>query len=145
MSIQLISYLQDTGFDLYIMREWLSGGAPPCQGGGRGFDPRLALEKRTIPNRYRSFFEPCQGSKVRCLRSAPVRMENFRSNREYVFVPVCIGASFCMRMTAGPDFTWLCLIGGAAEEEAFQCGTVKGEEGPEVAEAREGWCGNHGE
>ena len=38
------------------MREWLSGGAPPCQGGGRGFDPRLALEKRTIPNRYRSFF-----------------------------------------------------------------------------------------
>lgn len=73
MSTQLISYLQDTGFDLYIMREWLSGGAPPCQGGGRGFDPRLALEKRTIPNRYRSFFEPCQGSKVRCLRSAPVR------------------------------------------------------------------------
>ena len=35
------------------MREWLSGGAPPCQGGGRGFDPRLALEKRTIPNWYR--------------------------------------------------------------------------------------------
>ncbi len=28
------------------MREWLSGGAPPCQGGGRGFDPRLALSKR---------------------------------------------------------------------------------------------------
>ena len=56
MSTQLISYLQDTGFDLYIMREWLSGGAPPCQGGGRGFDPRLALEKRTIPNWYRSFF-----------------------------------------------------------------------------------------
>ena len=27
------------------MREWLSGGAPPCQGGGRGFDPRLALFK----------------------------------------------------------------------------------------------------
>ena len=56
MPIQLISYLQDTGFDLYNMREWLSGGAPPCQGGGRGFDPRLALEKRTIPNWYRSFF-----------------------------------------------------------------------------------------
>ena len=45
MPIQLISYLQDTGFDLYNMREWLSGGAPPCQGGGRGFDPRLALLK----------------------------------------------------------------------------------------------------
>ena len=28
------------------MREWLSGGAPPCQGGGRGFDPRLALGKK---------------------------------------------------------------------------------------------------
>ena len=31
----------------YNMREWLSGGAPPCQGGGRGFDPRLALYKIT--------------------------------------------------------------------------------------------------
>ena len=38
-----------------------------------------------------------------------------------------IGVLFCMHMTAGPDFTGLCLIGGAAEEEAFQCGTVKGE------------------
>ena len=101
------------------------------------------------------------GSKVRCLRSAPVRAvrgppdlvrrlalvctENFRSKREYVFVPVRIVASFCMHMTAGPDFTGLCLIGGATEEEAFQCGTVKGEEGPEVAEACEGRCGNHGE
>ena len=28
------------------MREWLSGGAPPCQGGGRGFDPRLALYRK---------------------------------------------------------------------------------------------------
>ena len=28
---------------IHVMREWLSGGAPPCQGGGRGFDPRLAL------------------------------------------------------------------------------------------------------
>ena len=26
-----------------FMREWLSGGASPCQGEGRGFDPRLAL------------------------------------------------------------------------------------------------------
>ena len=32
---------------IYNMREWLSGGAPPCQGGGRGFDPRLALSKIT--------------------------------------------------------------------------------------------------
>ena len=72
MPIQLISYLQDTGFDLYNMREWLSGGAPPCQGGGRGFDPRLALEKRTIPNRYRSFFRALPGleSSMSPLRSA---------------------------------------------------------------------------
>ena len=35
-----------TGQYKYIilyMREWLSGGASPCQGEGRGFDPRLAL------------------------------------------------------------------------------------------------------
>ena len=55
------------------MREWLSGGAPPCQGGGRGFDPRLALEKRTIPNRYRSFFRALAGleSSMSTLRSGP--------------------------------------------------------------------------
>ena len=55
------------------MREWLSGGAPPCQGGGRGFDPRLALEKRTIPNRYRSFFRalPALESSMSTLRSGP--------------------------------------------------------------------------
>ncbi len=57
------------------MREWLSGGAPPCQGGGRGFDPRLALEKITghpigCPVIFSS---PILDSKVRCLRSAPVR------------------------------------------------------------------------
>lgn len=58
MPIQLISYLQDTGFDLYNMREWLSGGAPPCQGGGRGFDPRLALllYKKTDFQRWKSVF-----------------------------------------------------------------------------------------
>ena len=55
------------------MREWLSGGAPPCQGGGRGFDPRLALEKRTIPNRYRSFFRALAWleSSMSTLRSGP--------------------------------------------------------------------------
>ena len=73
-----------------------------------------------------------------CLRSAPVRMENFRSKREYVFVPVCIGALFCMHMTAGPDFTGLCFVVGAAEQEASESRTVKRKEGPEVAEAREG-------
>ncbi len=28
------------------MREWYSGSTSPCQGEDRGFDPRLALEKR---------------------------------------------------------------------------------------------------
>ena len=27
----------------YIVREWLSGGVPPSQGEGRGFESRLAL------------------------------------------------------------------------------------------------------
>ena len=40
-----------------------------------------------------------------------------------------------MHMSPGPDFTGLGLVGGAAEEEAFQCRSVKGEEGPEVTEA----------
>ena len=35
--------ISNSKFNICIMREWLSGGAPPCQGGGRGFDPRLAL------------------------------------------------------------------------------------------------------
>ena len=30
------------------LREWLSGGAQPCQGWGRGFDPRLALEGKGL-------------------------------------------------------------------------------------------------
>mgnify|MGYP007081761311 CR=1 FL=1 len=41
-------------------REWLSGGAPPCQGGGRGFDPRLALfsfiAEALIYQGFRSFY-----------------------------------------------------------------------------------------
>ncbi len=45
------------------MREWLSGGAPPCQGGGRGFDSRLALseKKKTCKMHVFFFFEahPC--------------------------------------------------------------------------------------
>ena len=39
----------------YNMREWLSGGAPPCQGGGRGFDPRLALLITGYPKGYPHF------------------------------------------------------------------------------------------
>ena len=38
------------------LREWLSGGAPPCQGGGRGFDPRLALYEKPNYLRVIRFF-----------------------------------------------------------------------------------------
>ena len=38
------------------MREWLSGGASPCQGEGRGFDPRLALKKITDTNKVSVIF-----------------------------------------------------------------------------------------
>ena len=42
--------------------------------GVAGSIPVSRLEKRTIPNRYRSFFSSVGlGSKVRCLRSASVR------------------------------------------------------------------------
>ena len=129
--------------------------------GVAGSIPVSRLKKERYQSGIVLFFDPCQGSKVRCLRSAPVRAvrgppdlvrrlalvctENFKSKRYCVFVSVRIGASFCMHMTAGPDFTGLGLIGGAAEEEAFQRGSVKGKEGPKVTEACEGWCGNHGE
>ncbi len=38
------------------MREWLSGGAPPCQGGGRGFDPRLALINKSRYQMVSAFY-----------------------------------------------------------------------------------------
>ena len=46
MSCCILSLVTVTGQYKYVilyMREWLSGGASPCQGEGRGFDPRLAL------------------------------------------------------------------------------------------------------
>ena len=30
------------------MREWLRGGVQPCQGWGRGFESRLALEEKAV-------------------------------------------------------------------------------------------------
>ena len=54
------------------MREWLSGGAPPCQGGGRGFDPRLALEKKNDTKSVSFFFSsPARARKFDVY--APVR------------------------------------------------------------------------
>ena len=40
------------------VREWLSGGVSPCQGEGRGFESRLALEtekKKSLIDRGFSF------------------------------------------------------------------------------------------
>ena len=39
----LYDILYECSTRAHKMREWLSGGAPPCQGGGRGFESRLAL------------------------------------------------------------------------------------------------------
>ena len=65
-----------------FMREWLSGGAPPCQGGGRGFDPRLAL-----------FFFKLNKTFIQCARvaqrwstSLPRRGSRVRSpSRAFIF------------------------------------------------------------
>ena len=54
------------------MREWLSGGAPPCQGGGRGFDPRLALGKKNDTKSV-SFFFSSPGRARKFDIYAPVR------------------------------------------------------------------------
>ena len=89
------------------------------------------------------FFAPLRSAQSRgppdlVRRLALVCTKNFRSKRKYVFDSVRIGALFCMHMTAGPDFTGLGFVGGAAEQEASESRTVKRKEGPEVAEAREG-------
>ena len=47
------------------MREWLSGGAPPCQGGGRGFDPRLALSLTLIRLKFRRIFSYMSNNSIR--------------------------------------------------------------------------------
>ena len=46
------------GDELTDMREWLRGIASPCQGEGRGFDSRLALETRrkVVSGRMPLFF-----------------------------------------------------------------------------------------
>ena len=43
--------------------------------------------------------------------------------------PLRIGVLFRMHMTAGPDFTGLGFVGGAAEQEASESRTVKRKEG----------------
>ena len=54
------------------MREWLSGRAPPCQGGGRGSDSRLALnENKVSSERMRPcFYSPHMQGKLWTVREA---------------------------------------------------------------------------
>ena len=47
------------------MREWLSGGTPPCQGGGRGFDPRLALTLTLIRLMIQTDFSYMSNNSIR--------------------------------------------------------------------------------
>ena len=63
MCRQFDSGLRHLDFENRItkMREWLSGGASPCQGEGRGFDPRLALVlllEIMAKNKAESAFQP---------------------------------------------------------------------------------------
>ncbi len=48
------------------MREWLSGGASPCQGEGRGFDSRLALTKE-FPKGSSFFLRDTAVKRVPCM------------------------------------------------------------------------------
>ena len=65
------------------MREWLSGGASPCQGEGRGFDPRLALlfisAETLVDKEFPLFF---------CSKSIASCRPSFRSlNKEFIVLP----------------------------------------------------------
>ena len=46
------------------MREWLRGGAPPCQGGGRGFESRLVLFTWAEISLIYKGFQPFAFSKI---------------------------------------------------------------------------------
>ena len=46
----LISFMSGHCFLHFRMREWLSGGASPYQGEGRGFESRLALIFTKLPD-----------------------------------------------------------------------------------------------
>ena len=69
------------------MREWLSGGAPPCQGGGRGFDPRLVLAKKRHPFGCLFFCEHHRISKFdRPGTNAPSRLCRIRDRLLSIYV-----------------------------------------------------------
>ena len=91
------------------MREWLSGGAPPCQGGGRGFDPRLALlflQKNGYLNRYPFLLQNRAQSRARRFDVSPAGsvvasasqrcpLDTRNPSRAFFFKEVSIGYLFC--------------------------------------------------
>ena len=92
------------------MREWLSGGAPPCQGGGRGFDPRLALEKKNDTKSVSFFFSsPARARKFDVY--APLRSAQSEVPRTSCAVSRLLRPAFpfswCIRYKQKDDCTFL--------------------------------------
>ena len=94
------------------MHEWLSGGAPPCQGGGRGFESRLVLsEKRAeaLNNQGFCFYmKPNLASAMQktAIKTGTIILDaekryNFSgcwmSYRTEIFVPTCDTMGTCIR------------------------------------------------
>ena len=79
------------------MREWLSGGAPPCQGGGRGFDPRLALEKKNDTKSVSFFFSsPARARKFDVY--APLRSALLLFAAEALILQGFLSFCVCMKL-----------------------------------------------
>ena len=79
------------------MREWLSGGAPPCQGEGRGFDPRLALEKKNDTKSV-SFFFSSPGRARKFDVYAPLRSALFLFVAEALILQGFRSFCVCMKL-----------------------------------------------
>ena len=92
------------------MREWLSGGAPPCQGGGRGFDPRLALGKKNDTKSV-SFFFSSPGRARKFDVYAPLRSAQSEVPRTSCAVSRLLRLAFpfswCIRYKQKDDCTFL--------------------------------------
>ena len=75
--------------NLIDMHEWLSGGASPCQGEGRGFESRLVLyENDTF--KYRFFVFHTFSIPVLVLYLNSLKMQNLFQNWLYKS-KICIG------------------------------------------------------
>ena len=80
--------------ELTDMREWLSGIASPCQGEGRGFDPRLALLKKAVIQKciaaFLSLIPDSKGSVFASLQLAhlfEVRWTSCALSHTLIFLP----------------------------------------------------------